>query len=103
MDNAVDLANPLKVNVNIQSNLIAKLDHLRQQYPERYSKPVHVLASVDDGVDGECEQRLQQAKNVQDGERIILIPYDAGNSHWLGIVLKFQADGCIDEAEVIDP
>ncbi|CAF3967323.1 unnamed protein product, partial [Rotaria sp. Silwood1] len=80
-----------------------EMARLIQQCPEGYSKPIHALQAVDDNVDGEWERRLQQAKNNHDGEQIALIPYNLGNFHWIGVLIKFKADGKIERAEFIDP
>ena len=66
------------------------------------TQPVHVLAAVDDIIDGQLEQRLQQEKQSNNGARAVLIPCNLGMFHWVGILLEFQADGQISRAEYID-
>ncbi|CAF3371486.1 unnamed protein product, partial [Rotaria sp. Silwood2] len=54
-------------------------------------------------VDGQSEQRLRQAKTNYAGERIILIPYNLGDFHWIGVIIKFKVDEQIELAEFINP
>ncbi|CAF1354843.1 unnamed protein product, partial [Didymodactylos carnosus] len=98
-----EIANPSNQNIDIQGALLNRLKELHQKFPERFSKPIDVLASVDGNVDGQWKQRLQQARKDQNGERIALIPYNLGNFHWIGVLIKFKADGQIECAEFIDP
>ncbi|CAF4794802.1 unnamed protein product, partial [Rotaria sp. Silwood2] len=74
-----------------------------QQYPERFRKPIHVLATVHDDMDAEWKQRLQQAKELRNGEYVIIIPYKVSNIHWIGVLIKFKANRQVERAEFIDP
>ncbi|CAF1610759.1 unnamed protein product [Rotaria magnacalcarata] len=88
---------------DVQTALLTRLEELRQQSPEYFSKPIHVLDAVDDTIEGQLERRLQQEKRSCAGKRITLIPYNIGNSHWIGLLLEFTTDEQIIRAEYIDP
>lgn len=88
---------------NMQDNILTKLEEIRQKFPERFSKPVHVLADVHDDDNDEWEQRLKQIKKDQIGECIVLIPYQVKDDHWIGICLKFKDSQQVEQAEFIDP
>ncbi|CAF4704249.1 unnamed protein product, partial [Rotaria sp. Silwood2] len=91
-------------NINVQEVLSYEVKKLREQYSgQRYSKSIHVLTAVDYNVDGQSEQRLRQAKTNYTGERIILIPYNLGDFHWIGVIIKFKVDEQIELAEFINP
>ena len=90
-------------NNEVHEFLLTQLEKLRRQSPERFEKPIFVLAAVDDAAEGQLEERLQQEKRYHAGKRIILIPYNFGHSHWAGIFIEFDTDGQIDRAEYIDP
>ncbi|CAF0896772.1 unnamed protein product [Didymodactylos carnosus] len=99
----------LQINMNyqyeandIQEILSGRLIQLSQEFPQRFSKTISVLATIDNIVEGQLEQRLQQERNVDKGEHISLIPCNLGNYHWIGILIEFQADGQIKRAEYID-
>jgi len=87
---------------DVQGALLARLEELRQQSPEYFSKPINVLDAVADTIEGQLERRLQQEKRSCAGKRITLIPYNVGNSRWAGLLLEFEADGQIIRAEYID-
>ena len=82
------------------------LTHLIQKFiaenPEQNSQQIHVLATATH-VDNQLKQRLEQAKNDYSGDRLVLIPYNLGNSHFTGICIKFQGDNQLELAEYIDP
>ena len=90
-------------NNEVHAALLAQLEKLRQQSPESFSKPIYVLAAVDDSVEGQLKQWLRQESNDHAGTRIILIPYHFGNSYWVGILIEFEAANRIKRAEYIDP
>jgi flagellar biosynthesis GTPase FlhF len=87
---------------NIRDDILAKLKKTRQQFPERFSIPIHVLPAVDGNENDEWEQRLRQAKEDQTGERVTLIPYKVKGRHWIGVLLKFKANKQIERAEFFD-
>ncbi|CAF3144286.1 unnamed protein product [Rotaria sp. Silwood2] len=86
----------------MQTILLTKLKESRHQFPEDGSKSIHVLADVSDNADGQFKLSLQQESKDHTGERIILIPYNLKNSHWVGILIEFQSDEQIKRAEYID-
>ncbi|CAF3745049.1 unnamed protein product, partial [Rotaria sp. Silwood1] len=87
----------------MQTILLTKLKELRHQFPEDGSQSIHVLADVFDNANGQFKLSLQQESKDHAGERIILIPYNLKNSHWVGILIEFQSDEQIKRAEYIDP
>jgi hypothetical protein len=105
MDHAIASSNWQHNNNNdVHAALLNRLEMLRQQSPESFSKPIYVLAAVDDTVKGQLKQCLQQESNDHAGKRIILIPYHFGNSYWVGILIEFGAcERMIERAEYIDP
>jgi energy-coupling factor transporter ATP-binding protein EcfA2 len=84
---------------NIQELLITQLKKSRQQFPEH----IYVLPAISDNVEFQLEQQLQQEREDHTGKRIILIPYYLEKSHWVGILVEFQADEKIQRAEYINP
>ena len=80
-----------------------KLKESREQFPERYSKSILILTTVHDNVEGDLELRLHKESRENMNERVLLIPYYLGNSHWIGILIEFQADKQIQRVEYIDP
>ncbi|CAF4494425.1 unnamed protein product, partial [Didymodactylos carnosus] len=103
MDNSEDFINQPHQTINIQDALLTRLEEARQQFPERFSKSVQVLAAVDDTIDGEWEQRLRQTKEKLTEVCVMLIPYYLGDFHWIGVLIKYKMDGQIEWAEFIDP
>lgn len=90
-------------NNDIHTDLRIRLKELRQQSSGNFLKPIDVLDSVDCTAERQLERRLQHEKRSHEGKRIILIPCNLGNSHWIGILIEFEADGQIRRAEYIDP
>ncbi|CAF3383793.1 unnamed protein product [Rotaria socialis] len=84
-----------------QSALTTRLEKLRQDYPTL--KPIYVLPTVDDHVDGQLKERLAQAKMNHTEQRITIILYNLGNSHWIGLKMEFKKNEEIERAEFIDP
>jgi len=87
---------------DIQAILLSRLKQLYKQLPQNFSKKIHILAAVDDIIDGQLEQRLQQDKANNQGKRIILIPCNLGNSHWVGIIIEFDIGDQIIRSQYID-
>ena len=88
---------------DIQAILSSRVEELYATKPPL--KPVHVLAAVDDIVDGQLTQRLRQEiedHNNDDKTRILLIPCNLGNFHWVGILVDFKDNGEIERAIYID-
>ena len=95
-------------DIDIQAILVNRKSQLIHENDQAFSKPVHIMAAVDNIVNSkiiyrQLEQRLKEDKYAnKEGERIILIPCNLGNYHWVGILVEFQEDGKIARAEYID-
>ncbi|CAF1206433.1 unnamed protein product, partial [Rotaria sp. Silwood1] len=89
--------------VKVQNDLKEEIEKLGQKFPQDFPKPIDILETVDDTIEGQWEQRLQQAGQVQIGTRIALIPYYLGDLHWTGVFIEFKETGQIERAEFIDP
>ncbi|CAF4604799.1 unnamed protein product [Rotaria sp. Silwood2] len=83
--------------------ILTKLAEERPQFPAHVPKLIHVLPPVDAHIQGQWQERLQLAKKCYNHENIALIPYYAQNSHWLGMILRFNISGQLEQAEFIDP
>ncbi|CAF5031461.1 unnamed protein product, partial [Rotaria sp. Silwood1] len=83
--------------------LITLLEKERQQFPEKFSKPVYVLPTIDDDANYDLEQCLRQERKYHYGERANLILYCVKPAHWSGILIEFEANEQILRAEYIDP
>ncbi|CAF3045217.1 unnamed protein product [Rotaria sp. Silwood2] len=103
MQNSEHASNQTYQKSDIQATLLRQLDQLRQQYPERFSISIYVLAAVDETVDGKVEESFKQALTYYSGKRIILIPYNSGHFHWIGILIQFNSQEHIEQCEFIDP
>ncbi|CAF1383928.1 unnamed protein product [Adineta steineri] len=93
-----NLADQPLENVDVQSILSSRLKEFQD-----FSKSIYVLTAVDGHIDGQLKERLEQAKMNYTGGRIILIPYNLGNSHWIGLIMKFKMNEEIERAFFIDP
>jgi hypothetical protein len=80
-------------NINVEADLLTEIKKLQKEHPQRCPIRTYVLEAVHDNIYGQWEERLSQTKNNQTGKRIILIPYNLGNSHWIGILILFKEDG----------
>ncbi|OJW72063.1 MAG: hypothetical protein BGO68_00800 [Candidatus Amoebophilus sp. 36-38] len=89
-------------DIDIQAILLSRLKQLVTDFPICFSKPIHVLAAVDDIIDGQLRQRLEQEKAANQGKRVLLIPCNLGNFHWVGILIEIETDGQILRAEYIN-
>lgn len=86
---------------DIQAILSARLKQFWvQNFP--FTKPVEVLAAVDNIMGMQLESRLTQELRIHQSARICLIPCNLGNAHWVGILLEFNAAGQVSRAEYID-
>ncbi|CAF2963337.1 unnamed protein product [Rotaria sp. Silwood2] len=74
----------------IQNDLKSGIEKLRQKYPEGFSKPIRVLAPVDDDVEDQWEQILQQSGEDHVEANITLISYYLGDLHWTGVIIEFR-------------
>ncbi|CAF4570792.1 unnamed protein product [Rotaria sp. Silwood2] len=90
--------------VKIQIGLKTELERLKnEKFPHGFSKPIDVLEAVDANVNGQWEDRLQQASQSNIEKHIVLIPYYLGNSHWTGILIVFNDRREIERAEYVNP
>ncbi|CAF0898603.1 unnamed protein product [Adineta steineri] len=74
-----------------------------QRNLDRYPVQVHVLVDVDANISNQLEERLHEVKDKYTGEYILIIPYDSGNFHWIGLLIQFKDDKQIQRAVYIDP
>jgi serine/threonine protein kinase len=63
---------------------------------------IQVLAAVDGSAPGVLEKAIQDNREYYPGKRTLLIPYNVGHYHWIGLVLKFNADGQVTQAQYMD-
>ncbi|CAF1383871.1 unnamed protein product, partial [Adineta steineri] len=98
-----NLADQSLEDVDVQSILSSRLEEFKQEQSEHFSKSIYLLTTVVDHIDGKLQERLEQAKTVSTEERIILFPYNLGNSHWIGLIMKFKMNEEIERAFFIDP
>jgi len=71
---------------------------------EHHLNNVHVIPPVDNIVSSQLRQRLQEeAAGRIDVARKVLIPYNKGNYHWIGILLDITANQAQVNAYVMDP
>ncbi|CAF0741921.1 unnamed protein product [Adineta steineri] len=90
-------------NIVVRSVLETQLNNFIHDYRQHISTPFYVLATVHDNVDGQLQERLREAKRNITGKRITVIPYRLANSHWTGLVIKFNTNQNIECAEFNDP
>lgn len=87
----------------IRTDVLKQLKRSREQFPERYPQSIHVLTPVAFDLGGLWERCLREAQENYTGERVMLIPFNVRDIHWIGVVLKFDVVGHIHSAECIDP
>ena len=63
---------------------------------------VEVLGAVDNIYPEQLQQRLEEAKSKYP-DRILLIPYNLGNYHWVGILVVLSLQGEVVRALCFDP
>ncbi|CAF3535937.1 unnamed protein product [Rotaria sp. Silwood1] len=90
-------------NIDIDTVLSTRLEEFKQKLPKHFSRSIYTLKAVHDNVPDEWKERLLQARNKGNGQRIILIPYNVEGFHWTGILLKFKTDKQIELAQFMDP
>ncbi|CAF1248489.1 unnamed protein product, partial [Adineta steineri] len=90
-------------NIDVRSILETQLKNFIHDYRVHISTRFYVLATVHDDVDGQLQERLREAKRNITGKRITVIPYLLANSHWTGLVIKFNTNQNIECAEFNDP
>lgn len=100
---------PPKINCNyqyqdaeLQSILSSRLLQALQLFSEKLLKPIYLLTSVNMDLNDCLEHSLQKDQYSRGGQRIIIIPCDLGDLHWVGILIEFTNDG-IKRAEYFDP
>lgn len=99
MDNPNATENTQRHFDDIEKVLINYLEKLS----ESFSKSIYALPAIDGHDECELEQQLKRERENHMGKRIIFIPYCLGNSHWIGILIKFEDTGQILRAEYMDP
>lgn len=76
---------------------------LRQYNNSVNNTPVYSTAAVDTISYNQLVQRLQQEKDSHpNGKRIVLIPCNIGNYHWVGLLLEFNDNNACSRAEFIN-
>jgi hypothetical protein len=103
MEYSKDTANVQFDSNSIQKILVTQLKQLRQKSPESFSKEVHVLPDINGDDEHELEQQLQEEREADSEKRILLIPCCLENSHWVGLLIEFQATDQVLRAEYFDP
>ncbi|CAM2727660.1 unnamed protein product [Rotaria socialis] len=89
--------------MNIEHLLKEKIQKLIDDNPEQESKQTDVFATAND-VDDQLKQRLEQARTDRSGvERLVVIPYNLGNSHLTGIFTEFNRDNQLERAVYVNP
>lgn len=88
---------------DIQAILCARLSQLRMEVPEYFIKPIKVLAAIDNILGDQLEARLKQEACGEHPEtRVLLIPCNLGNAHWIGMVLEIGGNKQVVRADYID-
>ncbi|CAF1394740.1 unnamed protein product [Adineta steineri] len=87
----------------ISISIAKKLEAAREQSPDHFPKPVIVLPPVDESTSGQWEERLRQANEGYTGEHVTLIPYHVQDTHWIGVIMQFNAAEQLQRAEYFDP
>ncbi|CAF4867046.1 unnamed protein product, partial [Rotaria sp. Silwood1] len=90
-------------DIDIDTVLSNRLEESKQKYPKRFPRSIYALKAVHNNVPNEWKERLLQARNTGNGQRVILIPYNMKSNHWAGIIFKFQTDKEIESAQFMDP
>src|SRR4051812_8726133 len=103
MASLIDIGNQSCEDMNMEKELLNKLERLKQEQPESYLLQNFAVVAVDDNKDGELKEVLAQLKNNQNSPSVILMPYKLKGSHWIGIWMLFKANGQLERVEFIDP
>ena len=88
--------------MDVQQVLTQRIQEFIAKNPVHNSKQIYVVDTATH-VGNQLKQRLEQAKNGYSGERLVLIPYNLGNSHFTGIGIKFKEGNQLERAEYINP
>ena len=67
------------------------------------AQSIHLLDVANRDVDHQLKQGLKQAKNGGRGDRLVIIPYHLGNSHWTAILIDFTDENQLNGVEWINP
>ncbi|CAF1403093.1 unnamed protein product [Rotaria magnacalcarata] len=89
--------------MNVEQVLKEKIQKLIDDNPEQEPKRIRVFATAND-VNDQLKQRLEQARSDHsDEERLVVIPYNLGNSHLTGIFTEFNRDNQLERAVYVNP
>ncbi|MHB9148199.1 MAG: hypothetical protein ACYC2U_07470 [Candidatus Amoebophilus sp.] len=105
---AVDINNEYQYeDIDIQAILGARVENITESSFEYQEKSVHILAAVDNIIPGQLqhrleEERLEEERQSNRGGRVLLIPCNLGNSHWVGILIEIDAAQQVVRAAYID-
>jgi ankyrin repeat protein len=104
----MDITSSSNINISyqyedndIQAILSTRLQQFRAQNPQLFTTPIETLAAIDNILGAQLESRLRQESLNNRGARILLIPCNLGNAHWVGMLLEFQTNGQVKRAEYI--
>lgn len=103
MGNSKSSTGPLEDFEWIHTSISTKLEEKKTQFSERFFNCIYLLEPVDGSNNNEFLKRLQETQKIQTCEGVVLIPYYVPHSHWAGIVLTFDVDKELKEADFIDP
>ena len=67
------------------------------------AQSIHLLDVTNRDVDHQLKQGLKQAKDCGRGDRLVIIPYHLGNSHWTAILIEFTDENQLNRVEWINP
>jgi len=87
---------------DIQAILAARLQQLRKENSQLFIKPIGILAAIDNIIGNQLENRLRQEAKDHHGARILLIPCNLENAHWVGMLIAFGVDEKVLRAQYID-
>lgn len=87
---------------DVDNTIQNELEKLQAMLNHQSQRAIFILPSVNLNKKDEWKERLIQAKHDKTGERIVLIPCYAGNSLWIGVIIKFSDDEQIEKAEFFD-
>ena len=88
--------------IDVDNTIKTELEELQAKLNQYSQRAISILQSVNLYKKDEWKKRLIQAKHDKTGERIALIPCYAGNSLWIGVIIKFSEDEQIEQAEFFD-
>lgn len=88
---------------DLQPIILSRVSYLLEQNPNLFRKKIFVSTAITIGNNNPktLESFLIQAKNNSNGVRIILIPCQFDDNHWVGILLEIEPNNKI-KAEYLD-